>query len=754
MTYETVVIIPHHNGIPLLHECLSSLKRQTYAGAKVIVVDDASTDGSVSYLTKHFPEVDIVSSNINQGFAKTVNKGIRYALQSYHPTFIALLNNDTKADTQWLEILARRAKENQDIAAVTSHMFFYDHPEIINSEGGTLDWNGDGYDINFGISKEHGKQKSGPVLSACFGACLIRSSVFSRVGFLDERFGSYFEDLDWSWRAVIFGYSILFEKDAIIYHKHSASYRHMPYKKLYLCKRNALRAALKNYENKNLPEQIRHIMLGYWFSIVGYFEEGKHGLSFLKRMTLISIPFLALFWNMLHLPDTLKERAFIQKNRKRGDEIVFSLAAQDLTPVRAWIESIKKRLYSVPKFFLSRIHTAKTYLFRGEKILGTGILKKKSVKPSPFGVTVLGFLDSESGVGEAARTLVRSIRETGIPYAVINSDRAPHRRNEREFSKRFTDKNPYPITIVSINGDMFEEETNRLRKEVSQNRYVIAYWGWELSNLPESWVPLLKQVNEIWAISSFVKDAIRARHKTIPISVIPHAIRIPKHPYGRDRFNLPPDTFLFLFMFDFYSVFERKNPLGVIRAFKEAFPNDPSVGLLIKCSNHEIDKENFEKLKSAVEQDSRIRLLTRYYERDEIASLMNVCDAYVSLHRSEGFGLTLAEAMILRKPVIATDYSGNTDFMNEKNSFPVPYTLIPLTRDYGPYKKGNVWANPNIREAAKRMRLLASEKEIALKKAMEGQRYVISNLNSGVVGKKIEERLEEIKTHLIYSSLK
>ena len=362
------------------------------------------------------------------------------------------------------------------------------------------------------------------------------------------------------------------------------------------------------------------------------------------------------------------------------------------------------------------------------------------------GVNIFGFIDSESGVGEAARTLIRAVASVHIPFALINSDQAPHRRKETQFSKKFGDINPYLVNLIAIYGDMFGSELDRFGKEKFKNHHNIAYWAWELSTLPIKWASLLDNVNEVWTPSQFSAHAIQKARRDIDITVIPHAIEIQKCPYGRSRFNLPENIFLFLFMFDFYSIFERKNPLAIVRAFKNAFQEDEPVGLIIKCSNSHIDPENFRKLeKEIIEVKPRyIKIIPQYLEREEISSLINVCDCYVSLHRSEGFGLSIAEAMALRKPVIATHYSGNTDFMNEENSFPVPYTLIPLAHDYGTYTKGNVWAEPDENEAVKYMRLVFEQREIAARKGMLAQRYIMEHLSPQSVATLIQKRLKKI----------
>ncbi|MEW6617225.1 MAG: glycosyltransferase [Patescibacteria group bacterium] len=154
--------------------------------------------------------------------------------------------------------------------------------------------------------------------------------------------------------------------------------------------------------------------------------------------------------------------------------------------------------------------------------------------------------------------------------------------------------------------------------------------------------------------------------------------------------------------------------------------------------------ENFAKLQKESEKHN-LFLLKDSFSRDEVSSLMNVCDAYVSLHRSEGFGLTIAESMMLGKPVIATNYSGNIDFLNEENGFPIPYTLIPLEKDYGPYKKGNVWASPNEEKAAEAMRMIYNHQEIAGRKGGRARNDIVTKLSSVAVAEAITHRLAHIK---------
>lgn len=780
--YETVILIPSYNGKRLLDRCLRSLRSQQYQNFKALVVDDASTDGTADYLRAHFPEVEVVTLPDNVGFARAVNAGFRHILSAYAPKYIATLNNDTEAAPAWLSALVRQAERDTRIAAVASNMLFADHPEIINSQGGTLDWNSDGYDVNFGIRRTQGKQGHGPVFSACFGAALVRAAALRDVGLLDERFGAYFEDLDWSWRANLFGYTIVFAHDAVVYHAGSASYGNDRYQKLYLCKRNALCAVLKNRSHDSLARELSHILLGYWFSIVGYFQTSKHHLSLGKKFLFASIPFAAFAWNLAHLPETLRMRREIQGHRRVLDGELEELMAQDKTPVREWLRAMHpfprrraavaarsaNRNSRLERFLLdhgcTRLHS-KMYLELGFLSYLTGrvhalynAFTKRPINPHTFtnvsrfnldnwgGVNIFGFLDSESGVGEAARSLVRAAEAAHIPHALINSTLAPHRRRETAYVRRFSTSNPYATNVIAIYGDVFAHAVRNFGQEAFEGRRTIAYWAWELETLPKSWAKLLRHVDEVWCPSNFTAAAVRAARPHIPVTVIPHAIAAPNHSFRpRAHFRLPKHSFLFLFTFDFYSIFERKNPLAVIRAFRRAFPardqKNEKVGLVIKCSNPEADPKNFQALARAAEDDPRIHLIAGYLERGEVTSLMNICDAYVSLHRSEGFGLAIAEAMRLAKPVIATNYSGNTDFMTEANSFPVPYTLVPLAKNFGPYRKDNRWAEPDETQASKFMRLVYDHPEIAARKGLRARYEVTERFSPEAVGRLIEKRL-------------
>jgi glycosyltransferase involved in cell wall biosynthesis len=201
------------------------------------------------------------------------------------------------------------------------------------------------------------------------------------------------------------------------------------------------------------------------------------------------------------------------------------------------------------------------------------------------------------------------------------------------------------------------------------------------------------------------------------VTLIPPAIEVViEKPLSRSELHLDEGVFLFLHMSDTLSMPERKNPIGVIRAFQKAFRDkaDANVKLVIKLSNLERQPALAAEVYAAMEVDTRIQLIGGYLDRNTLNNLINACDCYVSLHRAEGFGLPIAEAMYLGKPVIATHWSGNADFMNDGNSLPVRYKLVELEQDIGPYQKGQIWAEPDIEDAAEKMLRILQNRALSL----------------------------------------
>ena len=235
-----------------------------------------------------------------------------------------------------------------------------------------------------------------------------------------------------------------------------------------------------------------------------------------------------------------------------------------------------------------------------------------------------------------------------------------------------------------------------------------------------------------------VPAGVELRHMQLPLVAPPV-----REGVGRSDFGLS-SGFTFLFTFDFFSITKRKNPLGLIDAYKAAFGPDDGAQLVLKTINGSHRIRELEAIKWALRGRPDIVLKDEYIEADLAGALMNCCDAYVSLHRSEGLGLTLAEAMLLGKPVIATGYGGNMDFMTEENSVLVAWERNAVGSGAGPYDPTADWAEPSLSDAAAKMRYLFEHRDAAAATGRIARRDLESRFSAEVCGAKMRSRLQEI----------
>lgn len=319
------------------------------------------------------------------------------------------------------------------------------------------------------------------------------------------------------------------------------------------------------------------------------------------------------------------------------------------------------------------------------------------------GVNVAGYLTAELGVGEAARGYISSLKQLNVGLALADfAQGTPSRKTDTTLSD-FTYENPYPVNLICVNADQVESFISHAGARYLEGKTNIGVWWWELPKFPDIWKNRFEYFEQIWVGSEFAREAVQAATQ-IPVIRIPPVVEVKlEHAYARDHYGLSSDEFVFLFVFDFFSIFERKNPLAIVRAFRQAFKSDEPVRLVLKCINESHDLANLRRIENEA-GDARITIMKGYFSKDEKNGLIAVADCYVSLHRSEGFGYTLAEAMYLGKPVIATAWSGNMDFMTEENSYPVDFSLVELESNYGPYERGQTWAEPSVEHAATQMR--------------------------------------------------
>lgn len=318
----------------------------------------------------------------------------------------------------------------------------------------------------------------------------------------------------------------------------------------------------------------------------------------------------------------------------------------------------------------------------------------------PWGVNLFGYFDTESGVGEIARSLAKMLRESAVPHALVNVEQEWLRRNDRTILG-FSSSWPYAVNLLSVNADQAPGVCARFGLKKDPSVYQIGYWFWELSRFPQRYAGSMGLFDEVWVASDFCQDAVsRAGH--LPVVRIRPGFE-PSYPGKKTRedFGFGQDEFVFLYVFDSASILKRKNPAGTIAAFRRAFRPDEPVRLVLKTTNATPRQM---RLLDRLAGDARVQVWNEYFDRGELLDLVAASDAYVSLHRSEGFGLTPLEALLFGKRVVATDYSGVREFLDAPAAYPVRFREIALRKDHGPYQKGSVWADPDLAHAAARMR--------------------------------------------------
>lgn len=304
----------------------------------------------------------------------------------------------------------------------------------------------------------------------------------------------------------------------------------------------------------------------------------------------------------------------------------------------------------------------------------------------------------------------QTLAEAGFPFSLVNFDLPTPAQNESCALQSWLSGRPeYPTSIYFVNPDQMLRARSQLEAQRQQGRYLIGFWFWELEHFPLEWQGALDLVDEIWVASSFVQRSISAATRK-PVLRMPLPIDLCNVHPDREFFGLPEGKFIFLFTFDYYSYPQRKNAEAVVAAFRTAFPaGRGDVCLLIKSINAERVADAHLRLVGAARGDPRIVFRDGHIGREEMYRLIASADAYVSLHRSEGFGLGMAEAMHLGKPVIATRYSGNLDFMSDEVARLVDCKMVQVPPGAYPHWQGQRWAEPDVEMAAICMRSLADD---------------------------------------------
>ncbi len=365
------------------------------------------------------------------------------------------------------------------------------------------------------------------------------------------------------------------------------------------------------------------------------------------------------------------------------------------------------------------------------------------------GVNILGYIHGQFGLAEAARGYARALIDHGVPVALRDIDLdLPHAWDDHALDVYIDNAMPHPVSIIFVNPDYLEHALDHIGRAKLQGRYLIACWFWELETLPDAWLPALAQVDEVLVATGFIEQAVK-RVTDKPVLRVPMPLGIIEDSgLQRADFGLPGDAFVFLVTFDFSSRMERKNPAAAIRAFRDAFPPERrDVRLLVKSSNGYRFPHWIRQMFDLIEGDDRIILRDDVIDRAHLNALQRCCDAYVSLHRAEGFGMGLAECMAIGKPVIATAWSGNMEFMDADSAALVDFTLVPVGEDDYPGGQGQRWANVDEAQAAAWMRRLADDPAAAAALGQAGRDAVQSRLSAAAAAARITERLRELHAH-------
>ncbi|WP_049976282.1 glycosyltransferase family 4 protein [Azospirillum sp. B506] len=339
------------------------------------------------------------------------------------------------------------------------------------------------------------------------------------------------------------------------------------------------------------------------------------------------------------------------------------------------------------------------------------------------GVNLIGYARGQLGIGEDVRQAAFALQAAGVPFSIYNIE--PGRevsQDDHSVQSLIGDRLPYAVNLLCTTGI----ETARLAatdgKSLFEGRHTIGYWPWELPEWPSAWRHAYDFVDEIWASSRYSFDAYR-KSSPKPVRHLPPAVSTDDTAnLQRPDFGLPDDRFLFVFAFDALSSFSRKNPQACVRAFQQAFPlgREP-VGLVIKAMRAVAEHPVWREILDAAAADPRIFIVDRTFDKAAVLDLYRSCDAFLSLHRAEGFGRGIAEAMMLGKPAIVTGFSGNMDFTTPGTAALVDHGMRAVAPGEYPFADGLSWADPDVDHAAWWMRRLVEDPCLRCRLADQGR---------------------------------
>ena len=372
-----------------------------------------------------------------------------------------------------------------------------------------------------------------------------------------------------------------------------------------------------------------------------------------------------------------------------------------------------------------------------------------------FGVNLMGYAYGELGIGEDVRMAARALQAAGVPFVIINIEPGSNvRQHDRSLEQWVSHEPRYMFNIICLTALEHLRVYLEKGRRFFTGKYNIGYWPWELHAWPKKWRHCFTLVDEMWASSQHIVRAAQGA-TAIPIAYMPMAVVSHQHNVdkvaSRRALSLPESDTLFVFSFDGNSYTQRKNPSGIVEAFIKAFPpREDTVRLIIKCMRPDKNNPEWQRILSAASQDKRLIIIDQTMAKDEVLALYECCDCFISLHRAEGFGRGIAEALILGLEVIATGYGGNVEFCEAAQAHLIPYELVPLKANEYVEADGNFWAQPDLNAAAIAMQSVVLKKRSAAQTDPLQQKALLDALFSPTrVGDRYRIRLENLANQLL-----
>jgi glycosyltransferase involved in cell wall biosynthesis len=369
----------------------------------------------------------------------------------------------------------------------------------------------------------------------------------------------------------------------------------------------------------------------------------------------------------------------------------------------------------------------------------------RGLEVKDVGINLIGFPYGVLGLGEDLRLAKLACESALIPHKVIEAPISGPERLDNSLVGNLGSAVSHSISLFCLPptdmGRMIAEGGTQLIENIA---YGIGAWPWELPHWPRE-IRVDGLVDEIWAQSNFVANAFQI-FTNLPVTLMPHTVQtLEPRNISKEVFGFKGNSFLFLIMFDSNSWLTRKNPIGSIEAYIKAFPLASSgVGLLIKAMNLKAQDPQWKKILDLINGRDDIKVINQTMSRQDAVDLIAMVDGYIALHRSEGFGRIIAESMLLGKPVVVSNYSGNIDFCKENNSYLVSGSLIPLSQEDYIFWEGQHWFDPNIYDASQKILDLYEDSEKRKKISESGRMFIKENYSAETIGRRYNARINSI----------